>query len=331
LPFLAGWPLAAGATLGLALRLVFSSRPGGHFATMLAAFVLMVPTLVGALTVYLAERQYRRSWGYYIGAPALANTLLIVGALLTKLEGTICAILLIPLAALFGAVGGLVMGIVCRYTRRASQTVYSMAVLPLLLGPLESQIPARDRIEAVDREVTVAAPAGRVWQQIWEVNNIQPNEVDRGWIYRIGVPVPQSGITQRTPDGLVRRIRMGKGIHFDQVYVSWQPERYVLWTYRFAPDSVPPAALDDHVRIGGAYFDLIAASYTLTPVDNGTRLRVSMQYRVSTHYNWYTGRLARWLIGDFEERMLDCYRVRSQDPARAVTQLPVPLDSRPPA
>ena len=55
-------------------------------------------------------------------------------------------------------------------------------------------------------------------------------------MYRIGVPLPQAGVTEATSGGLVRRIVMGKDIHFDQVVVDWDENRYVRWTYRFAED-----------------------------------------------------------------------------------------------
>ena len=54
----------------------------------------------------------------------------------------------------------------------------------------------------------------------------------------------------------LRHITMGKGVRFDQVATEWRENERVSWRYRFAEDSFPPGALDDHVRIGGEYFDL---------------------------------------------------------------------------
>ena len=81
---------------------------------------------------------------------------------------------------------------------------------------------------------------------------------------------------------------MGKGIQFDQIAADWQPNRRVRWIYRFTNDSFPPGVLDDHVRIGGQYFDVIDNEYVLRKVNAGTELRVTMRYRVSTAFNWYT-------------------------------------------
>ena len=124
--------------------------------------------------------------------------------------------------------------------------------------------------------------------------------------------MPLAGITQQTPDGLVRKITMGKGVHFDQVVAESQENKYVRWTYRFYPDSFPPRALDDHVVIGGHYFDFKDTSYTLTPRGNATELTIRMQYRVSTQFNWYADWVARLLLGNAEEVLLNFYRHRSE-------------------
>jgi hypothetical protein len=136
--------------------------------------------------------------------------------------------------------------------------------------------------------------------------------VGHAWIYRIGVPLPIAGVTHQTPTGFVRNVTMGKSIHFEQVATEWQENRYVRWRYRFEKDSFPPNALDDHVTIGGDYFDLLDTAYKLNPtVAGATELSITMRYRVSTQFNWYADGVARFLIGNFEEVILDFYRRRA--------------------
>jgi len=112
---------------------------------------------------------------------------------------------------------------------------------------------------------------------------------------------------------LVRHVRMGKGIEFDQVAADWQGCHHVHWQYRFTPDSFPPRALDDHVRIGGEHFDLIDTEYSLRPRSDGTTtLRVAISYRVSTRFNWYAQPLAELFVGNFEETALRFYARRAE-------------------
>ena len=64
------------------------------------------------------------------------------------------------------------------------------------------------------------------------------------------------------------------------------------------------------MRIGGRYFDLIDTEYALRKLNAGTELRVTMRYRVSTAFNWYTQPIADFLV----ER-------RDADPERAMDEV----------
>lgn len=312
LPFSGWWPVVVGTLFGIALRLFFSGEPGGLFSAMDRAFILLAPLAVGAVTVYVAERKARRSWRYYILAAAMANMLFVIGTMAILIEGIICAIIIAPLFGIFGVVGGLIMGLICRMTNWPKHAVYSFAALPLMLGAFPPDESDNRHIAVTQRTIVIQAPADKIWQQLLNVRDIKPNEVGRAWMYRIGVPLPIAGVTQVTPSGLVRQITMGKSIHFEQVSTDWEINRYVKWRYRFDDDSFPPKALDDHVKIGGHYFDIIDTEYTLTPIDRqSTELKIQMRYRVSTQFNWYANPVAQLLIGNFEDVILDFYRHRS--------------------
>ncbi len=311
LPFAKRYPIAAGVAAGLALRLAFSGSAGSAWSAMAGAFIYLAPVVIGMVTVYLAERQRRRSWGYYFYAPFLATSLFVAGTLVIMVEGLICAIVIIPMFSVLGALGGLVMGLTCRLTNWPRPMLYGFGALPLLLGAFGSHLPMPDDFGAIERSVHVPAPPASVWRQIMHTPDIRPGEVGHGWAYRIGVPLPLSGEVEDTPEGKVRRFRMGKGVHFEGVVREWRPERLVRWTYRFQDDSFPPGALDDHVRIGGHYFDLIDSTYTLVPEGEGTRLGLQMRYRVSTQFNPYADWVARLLLGNFGEVALGLYSRRA--------------------
>lgn len=312
LPFHIGWPLLAGISVGIALRFVFIGKPGGAYAPMMGAFIFFSPIVVGAVTVYVAETIKRRSWAYYLYMPFLANVFYVIGMLLIMIEGLICGIVIVPLFAILGTVGGLIMGVICRVTNWPKQTIYSISVLPLVLGFLETGIPVPERIQSIERTVIINAKPETVWQQINDTRDIKPEEINQAWVYRIGVPLPLTAITEQTPTGLVRKINMGKKVHFDQVFTDWQENHYVRWTYRFYEDSFPPNALDEHVVIGGHYFDFKDTSYTLTPYGDATKLKLNMRYRVSTQFNWYADPIAKFLVGNVEEAVLEFHRHRSE-------------------
>lgn len=312
LPFSNWWPIVGGAAAGLFLRLTFSGNPGDSYTAMMGAFIYVCPMLVGAVTVYLAERRRRRSWAYYFWAPALANVLFIAGTLVVMIEGLICAVIIVPLFAILGGASGLAMGAVCRVTKWPKQTLLGLGLAPLLLGALEANVSPPVRIGAVERTVLVDAAPARIWAQIMNATDIRPEELDSGWVFRIGVPLPLAGETRPGPDGPVRRVTMGKQVYFDELITEEREHRFVRWRYRFHEDSFPPHALDEHVVIGGHYFDLQDTAYTLTPIGTRTELRIRLHYRVSTQFNWYAQPVAQLLLGDMAERNLQFYRRRSE-------------------
>lgn len=310
-----GWavPLICGAVAGVVLRLFFSGTPGEPYHAMMSSFTLLVPVLVGAVTVYVAERAgHRRRWSYYFFFAAAANALFVIGTMVIRVEGLICAVLAVPLFSLIGGLGGLLMGALCRWTKWPRQAIYSFTALPLLLGAFEQNLTLPQDIRSVERVRTSTASPEAIWTNLTVAKDIRPDEIGTAWMYRIGVPLPLSAVTVLADGTQVRHITMGKGIRFDQIAADWQPNRRILWKYQFANDSFPPGALDDHVRIGGRYFDLIDTEYALRKVDAGTELRVTMRYRVSTAFNWYTQPIANFLVGNFEEAALRFYAIRAE-------------------
>ena len=305
-------PLLAGVAAGMVLRFLFSGVAGGKWSAMAGAFIYLSPLVVGALTVYVAETRERRTWGYYLWAPFASNCLYVLGTLLIMVEGLICAIVIIPMFAFLGALGGLLMGVVCRMTNWPRQTFYGLALMPLVFGALGDYLPDPTVLSDVQRSTMVHAAPEQVWAHLNHTTNIKPEEFGATWAARIGVPMPLSGITQSTPNGRVRVTHWDKAVQFDEPITDWQPGRYVRWTYRFTPASFPPHALDDHVLIGGHYFDLHDTSFTLTPVAQGTRLDVAVHYRVTTQFNFYADRVAQLLIGDMLDADLQFYKNRSE-------------------
>jgi hypothetical protein len=177
--------------------------------------------------------------------------------MILRVEGLICIILAAPLFGIVGGIGGLVMGVICRRALAPRRALYCFAAAPLLFGAVEQNLPLAHQIRSVERVAFVAATPEKIWAQLTVAKDIRADEIGSAWMYRIGVPLPSSAITESCDGSAIRHIAMGKGIHFDQIASDWQPNQRVRWTYLFSADSFPPGALDDHVRIGGAYFDVI--------------------------------------------------------------------------
>jgi hypothetical protein len=313
-PFGLRHPILGGMVAGVLLRLAFSGQAGSPWSAMAGTFIFLAPVLVGMLTVYLAERQCRRSWGYYVAAPVIAVSSFVAGTLVMMIEGLICAFVILPLFAVLGALGGLLMGLICRLSRwpRPRHALYSLGVLPLGMAVSGMDLPLPPEFGTTQRSVHIQAPPAVVWDHLLNTPAIPEARMNQAWAMRIGVPAPRSSVMTATPQGPVRRSRWNKGVYFDEVIQDMEPLHLLRWTYRFHPDSFPPGALDDHVLIGGHYFDLLDTQVRLTPAQGGTDMQVQTRYRISTHFNVYAGWWARRLLGNFSEHMLQVYKARCE-------------------
>ena len=313
LPFAKRYPILVGALGGVLLR--FGAELGLPGGAMGMAFIFGVPILVGALTVYLAERVRRRSFTYYLSAGGWSVILFVLGTLLVLIEGLICAILILPLFSLFGALGGLLMGLICRYTMRPKNGLLGLTCLPVFLALLESSVSHQHVFDSVSRTVEIHATPEQIWTHLLHAPDIQTDEVPAHWLSRIGVPLVRSGEFDAV--GALRRVRMDKNVYFDEQITELQQHKLLAWRYHFYPDSFPPNALDQHVVVGGEYFDLDQTRYRLDADGDVTRLHIDFSYRVSTRFNWYAAPLARWLLGNLTEANLAFYQRRAEASARA--------------
>jgi len=316
LPFSAFKPIIYGAIYGLVLRGIFFGGTKGWvwgYEPMSIAFIFAAPITIGALTVFYAEKQAKRTWLYYIFAPWLATLLFMIGSMVTLLEGSICVVIIAPVLFPLSSVGGIIMGLILQNSSKPNNKLQAIALLPFCVLVLESQIPLQNDIVQLSSSIIIQAPRETVWYQLNNATDIKEDEVPTSFAYFIGAPKPESGKTIIENDQRIRKSAWQNGVYFDEKIVSWKENEFISWTYEFFPDSFPPGSLDDHVVVGGKYFDLTTTSYRLEAVPQGTKLTLDIQYRVSTKFNWYTRPLAQYLIKDSLDSLLSFYQARSEN------------------
>lgn len=306
--------LVGGALYGLLMRILFGLwpfAPGVPAAgVMMLSFLFAVPFVIGVWSVSRLPPARRRI-GAAIVVPWLPMFVFVAGTALLDLEGAICIVLAIPIFMLMASLGGL-LALAALKTGAPRSTANAMLVLPLVLALAERAVPISDVVQRSTASVHVAAPPERIFALINNATAIEPGEIAGGWAWRIGVPLPIEGVTVEEDGQRVRKSVWQKGVHFDEPIVAWDANRHVRWRYRFDADSFPPGALDEHVRIGGEYFDLVDTAYTLVPEGDGTRLTIDIGYRISTRFNAYAARIGRFLIDDAADTLLAFYRRRAE-------------------
>jgi hypothetical protein len=313
-PLLLG--VAAGALYGIFIRLAFGSHPINQFiGVMSVAFLFAMPFVCGFLAVYFAEIRQSQSIVVWLLVPWLTVLGGCAVMILFVLEGWICIIMYLPVGLAFSSVGGVVAGLIARNKRLkrvGNVTTACILFLPFIFSPLESALNRRD-IRTVENVVDVQASPAAVWEQIKTVPAIRKNELQTSWSHRIGFPDPIAATLSHEGVGGVRRASFDGGVLFIETVDVWEPEHRLAFSIHPETAQIPNTTLDEHVTVGGPYFDVLRGEYRIEPLPNGkVRLHLTSWQRVSTDFNWYAHLWTDAVMSDLQKRILYVVQQRAQ-------------------
>lgn len=305
-----------GAAYGLAMRGIFGylshSQAFPVVSVVSFAFTLGTPFVIGAIVIY-GLRNANPSVIQMIFVPWIAIALALTGSAVTLLEGAVCIILAAPVLLVGSSIGGLIMGLSLRFSNKSSAPLNSILALPLVLMVVEPSVPQQPRLMEDRVCVEVSATPHRIWSEILNARNIRKEELPFSFTHLIGVPRPVEGVNMMTPDGEMRFSKWERGVTFSARVTQRFDDRSITWLYNFTPDSFPDGSLDEHVKIGGQYFDLYDTTFNLTPEsENLTRLEIISHYKVTTDVNFYAVPVARFVAKDFMSTIVHLYKSRSE-------------------
>ena len=300
--------VVAGFLYGVFARFAADARHmEDWFGVMTLAFVSLVPLALGFLTV---RTHPRPSWAYRLFAPWLPGTAMLAFCMLMGWEGSVCIIMGLPFVFTFSSLGGILGGWRLLRGRGAS---LAMAVLPFAIGPIEHGVPAPDRIRRVETSIDIQAPASAVWAQVVEVPAIRPEETRPALFTRLGFPRPLHATLDHAGVGGHRYARFERGVLFIETITDWVPERHLRFTIDAQTDSIPPTTLDEHVTIGGRYFDVLTGDYRLEPRSDGAlRLHLTSELRLTTHFNLYAQPWVDAIMRSIQRNILGVLKARAE-------------------
>ena len=280
-------------------------------ALMSAEFLFCVPFFIGALSHYMLNFQQPAGAGKMAKQQSMIFLLVLLPiSVLVLKEGTICIIMASPLLVGCQIIGASIMLGMINHLWRPSPRIYSLAVVPLLLI-LINPFATRTLSSTTQNEVVINASAEQVFKAINDIQAIQPHELKNSPVFWMGFPKPVSGMTVQQGDDLTRQIHWQRGIYFEEAITHYQPNQMLGWIYRFSKDSFPKGSLDDHVEIGGEYLDLAHTDYRLEAITpTQTKLILTIDYRLSTEFNWYSKLWTDYVLNEFSDVVLNVYKSR---------------------
>jgi hypothetical protein len=308
-----------GGSYGIALR-ILANLHVDVLRVMTIGFIFFMPFALGCIAVYIAEIKHPQRVRTWIWLPWLSLLAALGGILLTLLEGFICIAMFLPIGMVLASIGGLVGGLAARFvrSRRAqSLTMACILILPFLTGPWEKQVFYQWESRRVENVIDIQAPPEVVWRNIERVTAIRPDELPSSWAHAIGFPDPIEATLSHEGIGGVRNASFMGNLVFIETVDVWEPGQRLGFTIAADTDKIPPTTLDEHVRIGGPYFEVLRGEYRLEPVSkNVTRLHLSSQHRLSTDFNWYAHLWTDAVMSDLQKRILHVVQHRCQTQAR---------------
>ncbi|HEX8507836.1 MAG TPA: hypothetical protein VF630_20915 [Hymenobacter sp.] len=316
------YPFVMAAAVGLAYA--FVTRYfflAGTFRTIFDTgllswgFLLVMPLAMGAITAHFIPSTASKLWRM-LWAPYLVVFTFLSSALLFHLEGVICVLIITPLYLVMAYIGaGLYAYLTDKLPKGGDKTlvVAAFAVLPFLAGPIESRFSNPDDFRRVENAVEINAPAAVVWQHIIRVAPIQAQDLGHSVIDDIGFPRPVEATLTREGVGGVRHATFERGVEFIETVDEWVPLKRISFSIAPNTATIPPTTFDEHVIVGGQFFDVLRGTYELQPAGAGrTRLVLHSQQRLSTHLNWYAGLWTSYVMSEIQGRILTVLKRRCE-------------------
>lgn len=98
---------------------------------------------------------------------------------------------------------------------------------------------------------------------------------------------------------------------FHEQVTDYEDLRRMRFTIKAHPYEIPSATMDEHVVIGGNYFDVLDGTYVLQKLNTNTyRLHLYSHFKLTTTFNFYAAWWAGWIMKDIQNNILQVIKQR---------------------
>jgi hypothetical protein len=298
----------------LAIRYFFGlSQVSELYSVMTITFLFLMPTVVGALTVYFSSPENIKNLAYRILAPWAPVIIFFIATIALSWEGWICWIMVMPLFLVAASIGGLVAGYLKTRPRDGKALVSVLALSPLLVAPLESLVEAIPGTYEAYTSIDIRSTPDRIWDNVTRVGEI-PESMDKGWLTRsMGFPRPVKAELDFLGVGAKREAIFTNGLVFHETVTEYDDKKKMVFDIKADPHEIPATTMDEHIVIGGKFFDVLNGTYELEKLDGQTyRLHLFSRFKLNTTFNFYAGCWARLIMKDIQNNILQVEKRRAE-------------------
>lgn len=298
----------------LALRGVFGIGEWSDlFTVMSVSFLFLLPFIVGALTIYFSKTENIRNIAYRILMPWIPIMAFFVITLLFAIEGWACWIMVMPLFLIAASIGGLI-GAYLKLRKQNKLYISFLVLIPFFSSPIEhaiGSIPATFRAYTC---IDIQAPAEKIWKNVTRVHDIT-EEDDKGYLSRLlGFPRPVKAVLNYEGVGAYREASFTGGLVFHETVTEYEHLKKMVFSIKANTYEIPSTTLDEHVLIGGKYFDVLNGTYELEHLNDSThRLHLYSHFVMNTSFNFYAGWWGEWIMKDIQNNILQIEKMRAEN------------------
>jgi hypothetical protein len=312
------WLLLLGIPVlyALVMWLLFDMNPFQDFAPVMSiGFLFGVPFEIGYLIIFFSPIRLVKDIRYRIFIPWVPVLLFLLLTIVFRLEGIACWIMILPLFLILTTLGGLLAGrhILRRHNRPDNLRISLVLLFPFLVVPLEQLIPDSATRYKADTQIDIHASASRIWSNVVRVRTITEEE-DHGRLTKLlGFPRPIRAELDYAGVGGSRKAIFSKGLIFEEVVKEYSDEERMCFSIDADPHAIPATTMDQHIVVGGRYFDVLDGTYELKPLPGGVyRLNLYSHFTLKTRFNFYASWWAGWIMKDIQNNILQVIKARCE-------------------
>lgn len=306
--------LAIPTLYAIVLRLFFGIDTWNDlYSVMSVSFLICLPTIVGALTIYFSSEEKVKRFKYTFFVPWIPVFIFLIFTLTIAWEGWACWLMVLPLFLIASSIGGLI-GAYLKLRKKDNKIYVSfLTLLPILISPFESFVGAIPGTYKAYTYVDINSTQDKIWSNVTRVREIK-EEQDKGWLTRsLGFPRPVKAELNFEGVGAYREAIFTNGLVFHETVSEYIDKKKMVFSIKAYPHEIPSTTMDEHVVIGGQYFDVLNGTYELEKLNDKTyRLHLYSHFKLSTTFNFYASWWAKWIMKDIQNNILQIVRQRAE-------------------
>ncbi len=306
-------------------RLLFDTQAMGKSGGVVSlSFVWSVPFALGVLSVALGRWGGSDRWVQHaVVIPLAVLGLGLLISMATGMEAVICIVMATPVMLVATLLGGALAQLFLPENRKDYRLHVTLAAfLPYLTAVLEGSLHWPVETKSIEDTIVIHASAELIWQEIASVPAIDPQQIPEKWIYWVGFPKPIAATLDREGVGGVRTATFERGVSFFETVTVWDQPKRLSFTIHADPDFIPHTAFDQHIIVGGRFYDVLEGTYEIEQLQGGgCRLHLTSRHRLSTRFNAYAGWWSEQVMNQIQGSILEVIRTRTEARASGVSAL----------